>query len=247
MSDPNEATGVTPSLSIVLPVYNEEAILDETLRAILSRVRSGPCAEIVLVLNGCRDRSEAIARNWAERDRAIRVISRAKASYGAAIRTGILESRAPVVAIFNADFYDFGFLDTALPLLTDCHCVVGSKMLRASRDSRPAMRRWVTRVFNLLLRYGFGYLGSDTHGLKAMSREALTPIAQQCVTDREIFDTEVLVRAQRAGLRIREIPVRVTEMRATRLALARRVASTIADLVRIRVSLCQGPDRNFPR
>jgi glycosyltransferase involved in cell wall biosynthesis len=230
-----------PRISIVLPVYNEETILDATLRDVLvglTRIDDRPSnSEVVVVVNGCTDRSAAIAEDWSGREPRVRIVAQKRPSYGAAIRTGIIESRGDTVVIFNADFYDFGFLSAALPLLERCDCVVGSKVLEESKDERPLKRRAVTRAFNLILRIGFGYRGSDTHGLKAMRREALVPIVRRCVTDREIFDTEFLIRAQRAGLRIIELPVRVSEMRETRYGLVRRIGTTIVDLIRIRATL----------
>ena len=58
-----------------------------------------------------------------------------------------------------------------------------------------------------------GFEGTDTHGLKAFLREPLLPISQACVVEKDVFASEFVIRAYRAGLRVREIPVRVLEKR----------------------------------
>ena len=115
--------------------------------------------------------------------------------------------------------------------------VVGSKRAEGARDQRTALRRLVTGVFTGILRYGFGLRVSDTHGMKAMRRAAVEPIAQACHFGTDLFDTELVLRAERAGLPTVELPVVVVERRPSRSSIARRVPRTVWGLVRLRVIL----------
>src|SRR5438552_3819524 len=84
------------------------------------------------------------------------------------------------------------------------------------------------------LRVAFGFRGTDTHGLKALRKARLEPIAAQCVTDRSLFDTELVLRAERAALRVVEIPVDVREIRQPGWwSIAGRAPEAVWNLIRL--------------
>lgn len=195
-------------------------------------------SEILICENGSRDSSKEIARALTATHKSVRLISLEQPSYGAAIRDGILQSSSEYVFIFNADLWCLNFFSTALNRLrAGGDLVLGSKMMRGALDNRHVVRRLITQSFNIFLRAAYGFVGTDTHGLKALRRSRILPILKQCVTEREVFDTELVLRAQRAGLNVSEVPVVVQEGRAPRLSLLRRVPSTFRDLVLIRKTL----------
>ena len=99
------------------------------------------------------------------------------------------------------------------------------------------MRRLATATFSTLLRVGFGLHVSDTHGIKAMRRAAVEPYARACTSGQDLFDTELILRVERAGLRTAEIPVLVTELRPARSSLLKRVPRTLRGLVKLRITL----------
>jgi hypothetical protein len=111
--------------------------------------------------------------------------------------------------------------------------VVGSKAMKGANDGRPAIRRAATRVINGMLRLAVDFRGTDTHGLKAFRRDRLLPIVHQCVIDRDLFASELVVRAGRAGINVVEIPVRVQEKRRPAINLVRRVPNVLKNLVRL--------------
>ena len=78
---------------------------------------------------------------------------------------------------------------------------------RARRDTRDPLRKLATQVFSTILRVVFGLRVSDTHGIKAMRRAAVEPYARICTFGQDLFDTELILRVERAGLRTAEIPV----------------------------------------
>src|SRR5262249_38759954 len=100
-------------------------------------------------------------------------------------------------------------------------------------DERPIARHVASLAYNGLLRATLGFEGTDTHGLKAFRRESLLPIARACVVDKDVFASEFVIRAYRAGLRIREIPVRVLEKRTPSIQLTRRVPHVRRSLAKL--------------
>lgn len=229
-------------ISIVIPAYNEEEILMDEIRRLISELEKdipGTSYEIVLSENGSTDSTPDIARELSEEFPVVRVISSQEANYGKALKKGIVESRGDIVVVFNADFWDVSALEKARRLLTSgTDVVVCSKNLPGSHDKRPLFRRILTKIFNnIVLRVVFGYPGTDTHGIKMFRREKILPIVSACQTDRDLFDTEIILRSYKAGLRIQEIPITCEEKRASNYGIVRHMPRIAKDIWRLRRSL----------
>jgi glycosyltransferase involved in cell wall biosynthesis len=232
-----------PDVSIVIPVYNEEGILREAvteLRKSLKIVREDLGApdlefEIILAENGSRDRTVDLARGLADEMSDVRTFSLGEPNYGKALRQGILMARGDIVICDEIDLCDIDFYRRALALLKarGCDMVVGSKAMRGSKDKRPAMRRIATRVINGMLRVTLDFHGTDTHGLKAFRRAAVEPIVHQCVIDRDLFTSELVIRAGRADVSIIEIPLRIEEKRPPSINLMKRVPGVMRGLAKL--------------
>jgi glycosyltransferase involved in cell wall biosynthesis len=97
---------------------------------------------------------------------------------------------------------------------------------RPARDKRPLPRRVATLPINGMLRVLLGFRGTDTHGLKAFRREALLPTVRNCQVDRDLFASEFVIRAQREGKRVTEIPVHIAEKRPPSINLFKRIKLT---------------------
>jgi hypothetical protein len=82
-----------------------------------------------------------------------------------------------------------------------------------------------------------GFKGTDTHGLKAFRRAALVDVARACLVDKDLFASEFVIRAQRSGIRTREVPVRVVEKRKPSINLVRRVPNVMRNLVKLFVAI----------
>ena len=95
----------------------------------------------------------------------------------------------------------------------------------------------MTAVFSGVLRYGFGLQVGDTHGVKVLMRAPLLPLVEGCQFGGDIFDTELILRAERAGLTVRELPVSVADQRPPRTPIIRRIPRSLAGLVRLRLAL----------
>jgi hypothetical protein len=156
-------------------------------------------------------------------------------NYGKALRRGILEARGTWVICEEIDLCDLDFHRRALEHLRhgDADMVVGSKAMKGASDHRPLMRRAATRVLNGLLRVALDFRGTDTHGLKAFHRETVLPIVEQCVIDRDLFASELVIRIGRAGLRVLEIPIRLDEKRPPAINLVKRVPNVLRGMAKL--------------
>ncbi len=226
----------TIPITIVIPVYNEEALLEEAVAELVNGLGTefGEY-ELILAENGSRDGTARIARELARTYSQVRTLSTGEPNYGLALRRGIEAARGDVVVCDEIDLCDLNFYRRALPLLQGeaAQMVVGSKAMKGAFDNRPVFRRFATRVINGMLRAAVGFRGTDTHGLKAFRREAMVSIVERCVIDRDLFASELVVRAGLAGLQVVEIPVQVAEKRRPSVALLRRVPNVVKGLAHL--------------
>lgn len=228
-------------LSIIIPVYNEEQILEKELGEIMAEMKEllpDLDYEILVVENGSFDNTPQILKKISENNSSVRVLSLPTPSYGNAFKEGILNANAHFLAVFNIDFWNIEFVKKTLPFLEkDVDVVVASKTMQGSKDSRPFLRRFITKSFNTFLRLFFGFKGTDTHGIKIFNKDNIIPVLKQCRTNKEIFDTELLIRAQKAGLLIKELPIDCEEKRKTPSNLLKRVPRTLKELFILWISL----------
>ena len=227
------------SYSVVIPVHNEARLLKQSMPQILGELdRIGRPFEIVLCENGSHDETLKLARELERAHASVRVVADGVADYGAALKRGIAASRHALVVIVNIDFWSSTFVRRALEELGSHEFVIGSKRMPGSVDERPWVRRAITFGFNGFLRVFWGFRGSDTHGLKAFKRDTIQPVVNLCVTNGWIFDTELVLLAERRDLKILEIPVRLGEIRAPSYGLLlARIPRTVKNLVRMRANL----------
>lgn len=222
------------SIAVVVPVYNEADFIPQALPELIRAVDSvGAPYRIFLMENGSTDDTAETAR-VAAGDKPVEVISLPEADYGAAMRRGFLEADADWVVNFDIDYFSADFLRLVLDQQDDIDLVIASKRDPESEDRRPLIRRVATRVFNLLLRWILDSDVTDTHGMKGFRRDLVDDLAPRVESTHDLFDTELVVRAERAGYEIVEVPVTVEEIRQARSSLIKRAPRTVLGLIRIR-------------
>jgi glycosyltransferase involved in cell wall biosynthesis len=224
-----------PELSVVIPVFNEASIVAEAAAELCRRLDGlGRSYELILSENGSSDGTQEILAGLRARHPQIRALHDPEPNYGRALRRGILDARGRVVICDEIDLCDVDFYLRALPLLeAGADLVVGSKAMRGAHDQRPLLRQLATRVITLLLRLATGFRGTDTHGLKAFQRERLLEVTRACVVDRDLFASELVIRAGRMGRDVREIPIALREKRPPSVQLLRRVPRVLKGLVKL--------------
>ncbi|HEX8824239.1 MAG TPA: glycosyltransferase family 2 protein [Archangium sp.] len=223
----------SPFLSIVIPVYNEAAIVASAAAELSQGLDArGWDYEIIFAENGSRDSTPQILEGLCAANPRLRWFHSNRPNYGVALKAGIEKARGTYVFCDEIDLCDLSFYDAALPVLEKggVDMVVGSKAAKGASDQRPVIRRVATRVHNGLLKVALGFQGTDTHGLKAFRREALLPVVEKCVVDMDVFASEFVIRAWREGLRVVEIPIQLQEKRQPSIHLFRRVPNVLRNV-----------------
>ncbi|HKE56816.1 MAG TPA: dolichyl-phosphate beta-glucosyltransferase [Pyrinomonadaceae bacterium] len=206
------------SLSIVIPAYNEASRLQRTLYTVVDYLHQNTVdAEIIVVDDGSADDTAALARTALEHAAPLRtsVISyKSNLGKGRAVRLGLLAARAEVALFSDADL---STPITETPKLVDpilhgdFDVTFGSRAL--DRELIGVHQSWRReqggRIFNTLVRLSTGLPFWDTQcGFKAFRMSVCRPLVEAATVDRFGFDVELLYLAHRAGLRLKEIPVR---------------------------------------
>lgn len=228
-------------VSVIFPAYQEEPYLPGAVRDVVDGLRARRADfEVVVVENGSKDRTRAVADQLAAELDEVRSLSIETADYGKALRTGLLAATGTYVVNFDVDLYDLDFLARAVERIAapgGPSVIVATKRGAGSVDTRHWTRRLVTGVFTFLLRYGFGMKVSDTHGMKAMRRADVVPLAERCLFGADLFDTELILRVERAGFVAGELPCVIKETRPARTPIVSRIARSVRGLARLRLAL----------
>ena len=200
-------------VEIVVPVYNEQAGLERSIRNLHRYLRSQfPFSwRIVIADNASTDGTPAVAGALARELRGVEVLRLERKGRGLALREAWSRSDARVVCYMDVDLSTDlrGLLPLVAPLLSGHSDVaIGSRLARGARVVRGPKRELISRSYNLILRGVLRARFSDAQcGFKAVRTEAAHALLRDVRDDGWFFDTELLVLAQRRGLRIHEVPV----------------------------------------
>src|SRR6266436_2919700 len=232
-----------PPFTAVIPCFNEEARIGDTLRITLDYLTANASdSELIVVNDGSTDATAAIAR---EKLDGARIRTRLLANFpnrgkGAAVRSGLLAAQKPIGLFFDAD------LSTPLeetprviePIANgEVDIAFGSRALdrRLIGQHQPWRREQAGRIFNLLVRLATDLPFWDTQcGFKAFRMDASRPILETACIDGFAFDVELLFLARRAGLRIREIPVRWNHSAGSKVRLFQDSLQMLGEIVTLR-------------
>ena len=176
----------------------------------------------------------------------IRVLSIARASYGEAIKQGILQSRGTHLSILECDCLDVDFVSDSVRLFQAQRAcfIVASKRHPESIDRRPWKRRLLTFLYNYFLLHIFlGYPGTDTHGLKSMEANCAKQLCGLAITSDEIFQTEIVLLAWRLGIQVHERPLRIREIRPAPVAVFQRLPKVLDTVRELQRSLGRFPEK----
>ncbi|RSS81337.1 glycosyltransferase [Streptomyces sp. WAC06614] len=207
------ATPGVPLLDVVIPVYDEEKDLGPCVHRLhehLTRTFPYPF-RITVADNASTDRTPEVAASLAAALPGVRSVRLEQKGRGRALRTVWSASEAPVLAYMDVDLSTD--LNALLPLVAPLisghsDLAIGTRLARSSRVVRGAKREFVSRAYNLLLRSSLAARFSDAQcGFKAIRREVAERLLPLVEDSGWFFDTELLVLAERAGLRIHEVPV----------------------------------------
>jgi len=203
----------TPVLDVVIPVYNEEKDLQPCVLRLHEHLkRTFPYAfRITIADNASTDTTPQVSARLAAELPEVRAFRLEQKGRGRALRTVWSASDAPVLAYMDVDLSTD--LNALLPLVAPLisghsDLAIGSRLARSSRVVRGPKREFISRVYNLILRGSLQARFSDAQcGFKAIRRDVAQVLLPLVEDTGWFFDTEMLVLAERAGLRIHEVPV----------------------------------------
>ncbi|MBT2532992.1 bifunctional glycosyltransferase family 2/GtrA family protein [Arthrobacter sp. ISL-48] len=236
---PVDTSSGTVVLDVAIPVYNEEAALETAVRRLHSYLKASFPHPFVITIadNASTDSSLDIARNLSRELDEVRVTHLDRKGRGLALRTVWLASEAAVVAYMDVDLStDLAALLPLIAPLMSGHSdlAVGTRLNRNSRVIRGARREFISRSYNLILRGSLGARFSDAQcGFKAIRSDIARAVLPCTVDDSWFFDTELLVIADRAGLRVAEVPVDWTDDPDSSVDVVRTSIDDLKGIVRI--------------
>jgi glycosyltransferase involved in cell wall biosynthesis len=225
-----------PTLSLILPCYNEARRLPAALAAYLAHLPDGPGqVEVLVVDDGSTDGTAAVAGTIAAQDTRVRVLrSRTNHGKGFAVRTGVLAATGDLVVFTDADgSYAPAEVERVLAALAHSPVAIGARV-RSGRRARLS-RRAASRAFSLALRLVLDLPFRDTQcGLKGFQRAAADQVFARARLDGFAFDAELLVLARQLDLVVAEVPVRVRERSGSKVHVLSDGRRMLAELWAVR-------------
>jgi hypothetical protein len=227
-------------VSVVLPAYNEEATIEATVEATLDALAGflpPGSFEVIVAEDGCDDRTPEIAARLAEEDDRVRQIhADERLGRGGALAYAFRRAQGDVLAYFDTDLAtDLAHVEELVEAIrTEGYDVAtGSRRLADSDAMRPAKRDIPSAGYNTLVNLFLGSTVRDHQcGFKAIDSEVALRLLEEVQDDHWFWDTELLVRAQRAGLRVEEFPVRWEPKGDSKVDLVRDVLGMGSQILR---------------
>ena len=238
-----------PLVDIVIPVYNEERDLGPSVRRLHEYLTSRfPFPAVITIAdNASKDTTLAVAQSLATELPRVRVLHLDAKGRGRALRAAWLQSDAQIVTYMDVDLSTD--LNALLPLvapLVSGHSdlAIGSRLARGARVKRGPKREFISRAYMLVLRVALGAHFSDAQcGFKAVRGSVAKRLVPNVKDEGWFFDTELLILAQRAGLRVHEVPVDWTDDPDSRVAIVRTALDDLRGVWRLRFGSSSAPKR----
>lgn len=233
-----------PLVDIVIPCHNEAATLAQTattLREFLASTAFAYRYVITIADSTSTDDTAAIASELAKEYSCIRVLQETIKGRGRALKTAWHSSRADIVVYMDEDLStDLRHLPELIePLVCgEAALAVGSRLAEGSNTTRSLKREVLSRGYVWLLKRLLGMEVSDAQcGFKAMRKDAAKRLLPEIRDDKWFFDTELVIKAQEMGWRIREVPVHWLEDKDSRVNIVQTVREDLAGVARVRQEL----------
>lgn len=236
-------------MEIVIPVYNEERAVGPSLRRLHSYLSERfPLSWVLTVVdNASTDRTLTVATEMAALLEGVRVVHLDAKGRGRALRSAWMASTATTVAYMDVDLSTD--LDALLPLVAPIltghsDVAIGTRLAPGARVVRSPKREFISRSYNLVLRTALRCRFSDAQcGFKALRRDVAHDLLPLVEDQGWFFDTEILILAERNGLRIHEVPVDWVDDPDSRVEIASTAREDLKGVGRLLLSFTRGQGR----
>ena len=226
-------------VSVILPAYNEAKRLENAVTTVKKHLEEiGYDYEIIIAEDGSTDGTDKIAQRLASNDeRIIHLHSDERLGRGKALTNAIRKSNGDVVVYLDVDLStDMKHLKELIDAIAKegYDIATGSRLLKESQTERPFKRDFASKTYNFLVRLMLGSKLRDHQcGFKAFKKSSILPLLDEVKDNHWFWDTEVLVLAQRKGLRVKEIPVRWKQSGETKVRFKRDVLYMFSQILRM--------------
>jgi hypothetical protein len=223
-------------VSIVIPVYNEQEILERnlaTLGAYFDELLGPGRWLFLLAENGSTDRTPQVIAEVLARWPLSRAIHLSEPNYGGALKAGLRAATTKWVFLLDIEQWDLPFIRWAWQNRHLYDLLLASKRGDPTICRQTPYRRLLSCGLNALHQLFLGFTGTDTHGPKLLDREALEPLIDICQLDRGHFDTELVLRALRRRMRIVEVPFAYEDLRPPRNWMIKKIVWNVLALRRL--------------
>ncbi len=229
----------SPTATVVVPVYNESDCIKSNTTRLVNYLRENLSTyELILVENGSQDDTLSQALYLSKLYPEVKCVSLKEPCLGEALRSGIRNASSDKVIYFPIDLsVNLSFISECIPLLDSFHIISGSKRMSESSDIRPIRRQLASKGYHFLVRKLFKTVLTDTTCVKGYRRKAILELMNHIPSRSMVYETELLIEAQKEGLMIHQIPVVVTDPRSGRQPLGFKVISKFQDLLSLRLDL----------
>lgn len=228
------------SISIIIPAYNEEKRILTSIQRIIQYCTSQHWNyEVVIVEDGSTDGTLDVIHDLISKDNRIKLISNnERQGKGRAIKHGVLAAEKKYVSYMDADLSaDPSELERLLPFVDEFDIVIGSRILRGELPpiNRPFIRSFLSHCYSKLFRIMFRSVSvyDPQCGLKLFKSHVAHTVLSQTETDGFAFDCEVLVKASRFSLKIKEVPIIWKHSYGSKLSLLHEIAVMAKDLLSV--------------
>ena len=231
-------------ISLVIPAYNESGIIMDTIQTVSARLAELTAEyEVLIVDDGSTDGMAELVRGCG--DPRVRLEGYASnRGKGCAVRTGMLAAQGDLILCTDADLaYGVDVFAGLLERLRtgEADLVIGSRRMGGDGyKNYPPLRILMSKCFGLLSHMISGLPYDTQCGIKAYRRQAAQAIFSRCTTDGFSFDFEVLMRADKLGLKVEQFPVSVINFRESKVNVVRDSARMFRDVFRIRKKVRSG-------
>lgn len=231
-------------ISLVIPAYNESGIIMDTIQTVSARLAELTAEyEVLIVDDGSTDGMAELVRGCG--DPRVRLEGYASnRGKGCAVRTGMLAAQGDLILCTDADLaYGVDVFAGLLERLRtgEADLVIGSRRMGGEGyKNYPPLRILMSKCLGLLSHMISGLPYDTQCGIKAYRRQAAQAIFSRCTTDGFSFDFEVLMRADKLGLKVEQFPVSVINFRESKVNVVRDSARMFRDVFRIRKKVRSG-------
>ncbi|MBM3291048.1 glycosyltransferase [Candidatus Bathyarchaeota archaeon] len=223
---------LNPEVSLIVPIHNEASgIWSNTIKLYEILKKCTSSFEIILIENGSTDNTLTLAKALKKNYSEIKVIELPESSLGDAIKTGIKSSKGSKLVYYPIDLsVELSFISNSIELLSAYDIIIATKRINGS-DKRPIQRRIMSFLYHKLVRILFNTSLTDTTCAKAYRKKGISEFLNKIPGNSKIFETELIIEAEKIGRKIKELPVEVKENRLSRENLLLKIYFKFRDLL----------------